>query len=243
MTTLSDRIIALGRDLVSELGEESNVYRAIRDGVVTKEGFIEFLVQHHKYARVTYDMMKTYARTMGESSKKAYRTTIHSGADNHAEEEKGHDDGILADLAILWACSPAEALARIEASETAPSVDLYLASVKTALSRFPSAIAGLAAVLECVGEAMARPARDNLLERRPFPGSERALRWLSDHCEDGDHVGGGRIRIDLLEAGYDQVALQALARVTAVHYREIYRYMDARHPHPVAVRAPELASV
>jgi hypothetical protein len=241
MTELGDRVIGMGRALVAELEEESPGFRALRDGELSREGYIEFLVQHHKYARISYEMMKTYARRMGESENKAYKTTIHKGADNHAEEEKGHDDGILADLAVLWGCTSREALERVEAATTAPAIDLYLASVKTALERFPAAISGLAAVLECVGAAVARPALENVLAVKPFPGVERAVRWLTDHCEDGDHVSGGRLRIDLLQGARDVSAVQALAAVTAIHYREIWRFIDTVHGAHVAISVPVTA--
>lgn len=241
MTRPSDRVVEIGRALVAELHAESPLYRAILEGEVSLEAYVEWLVQHHKYARVSYEMMRRYAEAMGRSERRTYRTVIHSGAKNHAEEEKGHDDGILADLAVLWQCHPGEALARIEATPTAPAVSLYLASVASALEKFPAAIAGLACVLECISTEMAAAARDALREKRPFPRIERALKWLSDHSEDGDHVEGGRIRIDLVEGDHETSALWVLSRTTAIYYREMFRYMDAVFAG--RVRARELAAV
>src|SRR5579872_2365743 len=71
MTELGDRVIGMGRALVAELEEESPGFRALRDGELSREGYIDFLVQHHKYARISYEMMKTYARRMAESENKA----------------------------------------------------------------------------------------------------------------------------------------------------------------------------
>lgn len=228
MRTNSDHVFSIGQALIEELLEESPIYRSVLDGTVDRDVYIAFLVQHHKYIRFTHDLMSRYADAMGKSVNKAYRTTIRQGAQNHADEERGHDDGILTDLASLWECSLDRAREGVDAEETAPSLVLYEASLEAALVSFPCATAGLAAVLESVSTSLCARARAALLERRPWPGVEQALRFLSDHAEDGEHLEGGRLRMDLLEPGHDSDALIALARTTAVIYRELYRYLDGQ---------------
>ncbi len=237
MEKIGARIARMGRDLVASLERESPSYRALREGEMSRDQYLEFLVQHYKYARGNYEMMKAYARSMGEATPSGYGV-IAKGAERHAEEEKGHDDGILADIATLWDCTPREALARVESMPSAPGVELYLASVATTLAKFPCAIAGLAIVLESVAESVARVARDNIVARPPFPGAERAIRFLSDHSDDGDHVQGGRLRVDLLEGVHHTLAARTLAAAIAVYYREIWRFIDALHaPEPETLMA------
>ncbi len=235
---ISDRVVGIGRSLVAELERDSEGFRALRDGETSRELYIEFLVQHFKYARVTVHMLATYASAMAENANRTYRT-IGTGAARHAVEETGHDDHVLDDLGALWGCSREEALRRVEAMPSAPAVDLYLANVRTTLEKFPSAIAGLTAVLETVAVLVARRALESLLAVRPFPGCELATRWLTDHSEDEEHVEAGRMRVELLEGAYDTIAAHTLAAATAVLYRDIWRYMDALHAGNL--RAPLLA--
>jgi hypothetical protein len=239
MNRPSDRVLEIGSELVRELEAESALYRAVLEGAVSREAYVSFLIQHHKYIRLTYPLMQRYSAAMSQSPRPEYRGVIRAGAARHAEEERGHDDGILDDLARLWGCDRAEARARVDDTETAPSLRLYESSVDCALDHFPAAIAGLAAVLETVASHLCKTAREELESHEPFEGIQGATRFLADHEEDGDHVDGGRLRIDLAAEGHDRHAVVTLAKITAIVYRDMYRYLDAKLDGRI-VAAPEL---
>jgi hypothetical protein len=227
MENLGDRVLAVGRALVRELEIDSPVYRAILTGRVGREAYIAFLVQHHKHIRHTHGILVRYAEAMAASPHPAYRTTLRSGAARHSEEERGHDHSVLRDLGVFWGCTEEEARARVDATETAPAVRLYEAIFETSLARFPCAIGGLAAALESVASAFCGPALEALLASRPWPEVETATRLLRDHVEDGEHLEGCRARLSLVRPGHDAFAVYAVARMTAVYYRELIRYIDS----------------
>src|SRR5581483_12198377 len=132
-TKLSDQITQIGHDLVDDLERQSPLYRAMLEGRSSIEGYAEFLLQHHKYIRHAVSILGRYAEAMTKSSVAEYRKVIGASATRHCDEERGHDEGMLRDLAALWHCSRDEALARADATETAPAVTLFLAIMESTL--------------------------------------------------------------------------------------------------------------
>jgi hypothetical protein len=226
MERLSDSVLAVGRELLADLTRESPLFRALRDGVVSREAFIAWLIQTHKYMRWTYELLSGYAQGMTNHPARGART-IKVGAQRHADEERGHDVNVLLDLAALWSVTEQEARARVDATPTAPAIHFYDVVMHTTIAKFPAALAGMAATLETLGTTVSNAAHRSLREKKPFENVENAVRIFADHMDDGHHVEGGRVRIDLIEDPAERVATLMLARVTKEIYRGLIAHVEA----------------
>ncbi len=204
---LSNSVVAIGQRLFETLNRDSSLFRSIIEGRVGREAYIAWLTQQHKYMRWTHELLVRFAARMSADEATAPRGRfVVTGADRHAEEERGHDDRLLDDLAELWGCTRGEALARVDATPTAPAVQLYGAIAFKAVDELPRAFAGFSMAIEVLAGRMATLARDAMLANRPFEGVERAIRIFEDHLEDGDHVEGGRLRLDTLTDPADRTS-------------------------------------
>lgn len=236
---LSDVVVAIGEELVSDLYRESPLFRALHDGHVTKDAYATWLVQQHKYMRWTHDLLVDYARKMSARGSHKMRS-IANGASRHAEEERGHDVNVLDDLAWLWDVSRDEAFRRVEASPTAPAVHLYEAVAKRIIAVCPGAFAGFAMAIEVLAGTLSTAAREALLANRPFEGVENAIRIFSDHEDDCVHVDGGRHRLDHLETVEERTAAVLAARLLKEVYRALFAQLDGEtesRPRPQTVGA------
>jgi hypothetical protein len=224
---LSDVIVEIGTELVGDLSEESPLYRSICDGTVDREAYGLWLTQQHKYMRWTHDLLKDYARGLAASGQKAARS-ITTGASRHAEEERGHDDHVLADLAAVWNVTPEQAFERVERTPTSPGVHFYEAIARRTIADCPAGFAGFAMAIEILAGSMSSTARAAFLEKPPFDGAENTIRIFADHEDDGIHVEGGRYRVDALEDPTSRVAAVAAAHLLKEAYRALFADLDVQ---------------
>ncbi len=227
MERLSDQVIAIGHELMADLYRESPLYRALRDGTVSREAYLAWLVQTHKYIRWTNELLEGYARAMA-SHPAAKARTIHVSADRHAQEEHTHDRRVLEDVARMWGCPVDAALVRIDAEPTAPAVHLYGVVTHTTVEKFPAAFAGHTQVYEVLGGTISAAAWESFHARTPFEGCLDVIGIFDDHKEDAIHVSGGRIRVDLVEDPAERAAMLMVARLAKDMYRGMVAWLDAR---------------
>jgi hypothetical protein len=227
MERLSDQVIAIGQELMADLYRESPLYRALRDGTVSRSAYTAWLVQTHKYIRWTNELLEGYARAMASHAASKSRS-IRVSADRHAQEEHTHDRRVLEDIARLWRCSPEEALVRIDAEPRAPAVHLYDVVTHTTVERFPAAFSGHTQVFEVLGGTISSAAWESFHQRIPFEGCLDVIGIFDDHKEDAIHVSGGRMRVDLVEDPGERAAILMVARLAKDMYRGIIAWLDAR---------------
>jgi hypothetical protein len=226
MQKLSDVAIEIGRELIDDLSCGSPLYRAIRDGTVSREAYGAWLIQSHKYMRWTCDLLNDYARAMAKRGGKA-ANACRVSAEQHEREERGHDANVILDIATVLGVSTAEARARIESTPTAPAVHLYAAIARTTLAEFPMAFAGFATVMESLAAALSLAALESFRASPPFEGARDAIRVFADHVGDAEHVNGARFRLDRIEDVSERVASIVVARATKVAYRGLFEHLDA----------------
>lgn len=131
--------------------EENPFYARLLDGSASRQEYIAWLVQMHKYVRFTAQSLRGLVAATASAGAGTERATLHDYALKEAQEEAGHDELILRDLSVLWGVNTTEALGRIERAPTSPAATCWQAQLDTLLSRFPEGIVGPALALETIG--------------------------------------------------------------------------------------------
>lgn len=170
--------------------------------------YVEYLYAMHALIRASVPLLERAAlRCAGLPPGDPLADPLRRYFEAHAEEERGHDEWLLTDLAAAGA-DPAAALSRLPAPVVA---ELAGAQYYWIQHHHPVALLGYILVLE--GNAPAPWLADRLAERTGLPGA--AFRTVRDHAElDTGHTAA----LDgLLDALPLTPAQEAALAVSALH--------------------------
>jgi hypothetical protein len=227
---LADDLVARVHAADERLRKHSFYGRLMR-GDVDGEEYAAWLVQLHKYVRHTVRGERGLAEAM--SSRASWHpgaAKIASMARRAVEEESGHDDLLLEDLARLWGVSPDEALGRVERTAPAPSVQAWASIVDTMLARFPAGVIGVALALETIATLQLDEMRRSLVERAEIPGIASAVSFIGAHSaevEDG-HAMAGRARAAALVSPEERSSVFFYGNAALALFEGIAHYLGER---------------
>ncbi|MDC0685491.1 iron-containing redox enzyme family protein [Sorangium atrum] len=221
ITTLDQEVAALVIRL-----DADPAARRLYDGTTTATEYIAFLEQIYHYVRWTRPLCAYAGARLaatciggpGEARGADGRAVLAALLLRKAEEESGHEQWALDDLAALG--RDPEVVMR---AEPAPATQAYIAwSRYTAEAGAPEAFLGTAYVLEALSAHRAGDAAARLVARAGILGIEGAVRFLRGHADaDEGHV---RELAELLATIPGPEAREAIllsARVTRTVYPDM----------------------
>lgn len=221
----------------------NDYYRRLIAGSVDADEYAAWLVQLHKYVRFTVPGEQALVDAM-KARKEPNARALRSYAEHERDEESGHDDLLVADLAVVWGVSRAEALARIDAEPCSPSVDTWSVVARFMHGHHPEGIIGFGMALERLASLQSDEKRANLVAQREIPGIERAVRFLEAHSAavESDHAAGGSAIADALLTPNARASALFFADVALAMYESLVHWLDERFPTERVPRALEGAT-
>jgi hypothetical protein len=228
LNSIADELVERARESVDRLREDPFFGRLVR-GDVDREEYVAWLVQMHKYIRHTVRALKGHALAMaGRAHLDPRQRPLSVSSSRHSEEEDGHDDVILEDLAALWETSVDAARGRVERAETAPAVLDWERLSDGMLARYPVGMIGVGLALETVSTLTADEIRRGLLERSAIPGIERAVEFLRDHSGEveADHTASARARANALPDPTDRSAIFFYGMAALTMFEGLTRFLN-----------------
>lgn len=199
------RKIELVLPLLVEAGRRLWEHTRIRDL------YPEYLVTTHGVIRASVPLMeRALVRAQAVASGDAAAAGLATYLEHHLEEERGHDDWLLEDLAVLGR-SREEVLARVPL----PSVAALVGAQYYWIEHYhPVAILGYIGLLEGYPPAIADV--DALMARTGY--EREAFRTLIRHSElDPLHAADFDEAVDRLPLTPDQTAVMGLSGLYSVH--------------------------
>jgi len=208
--------------------EENPFYARLLEGRVSRAEYAGWLVQMHKYVRHTTRSLRGLVSATAGATSGSHGAELHEYALEEAQEEAGHDELLLRDLAELWGTSANEALGRIERAPTSPAAASWQAQLDTLLARFPEGIVGFGVALEMVAARHADRIRLSLLEGDS--SLERAVAFLVAHRSEVEsaHGANGTAQLDLLRGTRARSAAFYCAGAALTLYEGIAWYLHER---------------
>jgi pyrroloquinoline quinone (PQQ) biosynthesis protein C len=192
------------------------IQRALR-GEVTRELYLAFLEQAWHHVRHTVPLLFGVGSRLQPRHAWLQRELVH-----YLEEEQGHDEWILADIAA----SGGDA-ARVRASRPAYETDAMVAyAYDTVLRRNPVGFFGMVFVLEGTSAALALNAATSIQRALGLP--DRAFTYLRSHgVLDRQHVGNLESIVDRLDETLDLPDVITCARAMYRLYGGVFRSLVA----------------
>ncbi|AUX39973.1 heme oxygenase [Sorangium cellulosum] len=216
--------------------------RRLYDGTATAEGYSAFLEQIYHYVRWTRPLCahagaRLAARCVGDPGDTRAadgRGILAALLLRKAEEESGHEQWALDDLAALG--RDPEVVMR---AEPAPATRAYIAwSRYTAEAGAPEAFLGTAYVLEALSVHHAGDAAARLVARGRIPGIAGAVRFLRGHADaDQGHVRELAELLATIPCVEARAAILLSARVTRTLYPDMIAGAMAGAPSQSATQA------
>lgn len=228
--SVGDELEARGLEVVARLRQDP-FFRRLSAGEVDAEEYAAYLMQIHRWIRHAIRGLKGHADAMlARAARDPRQRPYATSADRHTEEEVGHDQLILDDLAVLWSCTPDEALGRIDREEASPSAHEWERTLDGLLARYPAAFSGIAVAIETVSGHIVDEMVVNLRARSGIPSIERALSFLEHHSSDveGGHVGSAKMRVDALTSPAERTAAFYYGTASLAMFEAMHRYLAER---------------
>lgn len=192
-------------------------------GEVTRELYVAFLTQAYHHVRHTVPLMMAVGARLPERHRWLQGAVLH-----YLDEETGHDEWILNDIAESGGDRDAAA-----ASQPAVATEAMIAyAYDTVVRRNPLGFFGMVHVLEGTSVALALQAADRIQQALGLPA--RAMTYLRSHGElDKEHVNHLAGILERFDAPEDREAVIRCARGIYWLYGQMFRGLDAV---PVAQR-------
>ena len=198
------------------------IARALR-GQVTRELYLEFLTQAYHHVRHTVPLLMAVGSRLPARHLWLQKELVH-----YVDEEQGHDEWILSDIAAAGGDS--EAVRNGEPSIETDAMVAY--AYDTGMRRNPAAFFGMVYVLEGTSVALALNAADAIQQELRLPN--KAFTYLRSHGTlDQQHIGHLASIVDRFDSAQDLPAIVTCARAMFRLYGNVFRSLD---------RASELAS-
>ncbi len=204
-------------------------YGRLLQGQVTREEYSAWLAQLHKYVRYTETLISQLAAAFAGATD-PQDVKMRDYALLEAKEEAFHDDLVIVDLSRLWDVSRAEARGRVELEATAPAILTYSRLRETLLSRYPTAILGVAYALETISALHSDQIRESLVQNSRIEGIQRATTFLKAHSGaiEGAHQAEAESRLETLQTAADRAAAVAFGKVALGMFEGIAFYLDQK---------------
>jgi len=193
------------------------IIRRCLSGDVTRELYVAFLTQAYHHVRHTVPLLMAVGARVPDRHAWLRDAVLH-----YLEEETGHDEWILNDIAQAGGDRAAAA-----ASEPAVATEAMIAyAYDTVMRRNPLGFFGMVHVLEGTSVALALTAADRIQQALGLPA--RAFTYLRSHGElDKTHV---KDLSDILERFTDEEDRQAVIRCArGIYwlYGNVFRSLEA----------------
>jgi len=192
-------------------------------GEVTHELYVAFLTQAYHHVRHTVPLMMAVGAMLPDRHRWLQEAVLH-----YLDEETGHDEWILNDIAHAGGDRAAAA-----ASQPAIATEAMIAyAYDTVMRRNPLGFFGMVHVLEGTSVALALQAADRIQQALGLPA--KAMTYLRSHGElDKEHVNHLADILERFDAAEDREAVIRCARGIYWLYGQMFRGLDAA---PVAQR-------
>lgn len=216
MTSLHEELTALTRGERARLVGSAIVERAL-SGTLPREQYLAFLEQAYHHVRHTVPLMMAVGARLEPQYDWLRREIFH-----YLEEEDGHDQWILNDIAA--AGGDADAARR---AAPAPATDAMVAyAYDVAMRRNPVGFFGMVFVLEGTSVALASRAADQIQASLELPA--RAVTYLRSHGElDQQHVQHLAGIFERLTAPADHAAVKRCALVIYRLYGDMFHDLSS----------------
>ena len=206
-------------DLVASTTPDRNallatpIIQAALAGAVTREQYIAFLTEAYHHVRHTVPLLMICAARLPDRL-----NWLRKAAVEYIEEEIGHDDWILHDLAACGADADA-----IKRSAPGMATDVMVGyAFDTVQRRNPLGFFGMAHVLEGTSVALATKAASSLQSALGLPGD--AFTYLASHGElDIDHTAQFATLMNRLDDADDRADVIRAAKTFFRLYGDIFR--------------------
>jgi pyrroloquinoline quinone (PQQ) biosynthesis protein C len=203
---------------------------AIREalrGEVDRARYLAFLGEAYHHVRHTVPLLEACRGRLP-----AHHAWLRPALDEYVDEERGHDDWILDDIAAAGG-DPAAVRERAPSAAT----ELMVAYAYDTIARGnPLGFFGMVHVLEGSSVALALAAADRIQARLGLP--DRAFGYLRSHGTlDREHTAHFARLMDALEHPADQAAIIHAARMFYRLYGDIFRSLPAIAGEPAAAEA------
>ncbi len=189
--------------------------RALR-GEVTRELYLAFLTQAYHHVRHTVPLLMAVGARLP-----ARQLWLQKELAHYVEEELGHDEWILSDLAAAGGNAAA-----VRDGEPSSDTDAMVAyAYDTVMRRNPVAFFGMVYVLEGTSVALALNAADAIQRTLGLPN--KAFTYLRSHGSlDQQHIGDLAAIVDRFDRSTDLPAVVTCARVMFRLYGNVFRSLD-----------------
>ncbi|HEX3594564.1 MAG TPA: iron-containing redox enzyme family protein [Polyangiaceae bacterium] len=212
-SSLYAALVDVSKEAVRRLDEHPVGGRLVR-GNLPAPLYAAYLTHVVRQVRESAPMLADASRRLERRG----RGTLAALLGTKASEEDGHDRWALDDLAVLGVTPE-----QVYASPAPAALNAYVAWTRYCAEQAPTAVLGLAWVLEWFGYARAGRAADNLVAHSGIPRIESAVKFLRGHGEADRH------HIEALAAGLWEItdAREAAgvvlsAQVTATLYTDFF---------------------
>lgn len=186
-------------------------------GEVTHELYVAFLTQAYHHVRHTVPLMMAVGARLPDRHRWLQEAVLH-----YLDEETGHDEWILNDIAHAGGDRAAAA-----ASQPAIATEAMIAyAYDTVMRRNPLGFFGMVHVLEGTSVALALQAADRIQQALGLPA--KAMTYLRSHGElDKEHVNHLADILERFDAAEDREAVIRCARGIYWLYGQMFRGLDA----------------
>jgi pyrroloquinoline quinone (PQQ) biosynthesis protein C len=192
------------------------IARALR-GEVTRELYLAFLTQAYHHVRHTVPLLMAVGARLPTRQLWLQKELVH-----YLEEEQGHDEWILSDIAAAGGNAAA-------VRDGAPSIEtdaLVAYAYDTVMRRNPSAFFGMVYVLEGTSVALALNAADAVQRTLALP--DKAFTYLRSHGSlDQQHIGHLESIVDRFDTAADVPAIVTCARAMFLLYGNMFRSFES----------------
>jgi pyrroloquinoline quinone (PQQ) biosynthesis protein C len=200
------------------------ITRALR-GDVTRELYLSFLAQAYHHVRHTVPLLMAVGTRLTSRQLWLQKELVH-----YLEEELGHDEWILSDIAAAGGDAAA-------VRDGVPSIEtdaMVAYAYDTVMRRNPAGFFGMVYVLEGTSVAMALNAADAIQRTLALPN--KAFTYLRSHGSlDQQHIGDLEAIVDRLDATSDLPDVVTCARAMFQLYGDVFRSLERCETVPEAV--------
>lgn len=193
------------------------VIRRCLGGEVTGELYVAFLTQAYHHVRHTVPLLMAVGSRLPDRHAWLRDAVLH-----YLEEETGHDEWILNDIAAAGGDRAAAAVSRPAIATEAMVAYAY----DTVMRGNPVGFFGMVHVLEGTSVSLALTAADRIQSALALPG--RAFTYLRSHGElDQEHVNDLAVILRRLTDAGDCDAVVRCAKAIYWLYGNVFRSLDA----------------
>ena len=186
-------------------------------GDVTRGLYLDFLAQAYHHVRHTVPLLMAVGSRLSPRHLWLQKELVH-----YVEEEQGHDEWILSDIAAAGGNADA-----VRNGAPAFETDAMVAyAYDTVMRRNPVAFFGMVYVLEGTSVALALNAADAIQRTLALPN--KAFTYLRSHGSlDQQHIGHLEAIVDRFDSKLDLPAVVTCAQAMFRLYGDVFRSLDA----------------